>query len=163
MHPVLGTMMPEVCEDPHLTFWTLRRSQIVGMRSSHSPSLTKTSRYCQPANRSKLKDRKSSSFPWTIKFPLAWFFLRFLTTNRLLTKNQFLYARQRMQATDERQENATRSGSPVARRSRPGLIGITYPILRPARLVPLNAMYIFVCAVGVVTARRSRSCGVSPR
>lgn len=37
MHPVLGTMMPKVCEDPYLTCRTLRRSQIVGMRSSHSP------------------------------------------------------------------------------------------------------------------------------
>ncbi|KFL05922.1 hypothetical protein DP21_4824 [Serratia marcescens] len=72
-------------------------------------------------------------------------------------------ARQRMEATAELHENAIRSGSPETRQSRPGLIGIAYPIPRPARPVPLNAMYIFVCAVGVVTARRSRSRGVSPR
>lgn len=41
MYPVLGTMMPEVCEDPHLSCQTLRRSQIVGMRSLHSRLRTK--------------------------------------------------------------------------------------------------------------------------
>lgn len=74
-----------------------------------------------------------------------------------------LYAHQRMEATAERQENAIRSGSPETRRSRPGLIGIAYPIPRPARPILLNATYVFVCAVGVVTTRRSRRRGVSPR
>ncbi|ASL95919.1 hypothetical protein BVG94_24865 (plasmid) [Serratia marcescens] len=59
-----------------------------------------------------------------------------------------------MEATAERQDNAIRSGSPVARRSRPALIDFTYPIPCPARLVLLNAPLIVVCAVGVVTARR---------
>lgn len=74
-----------------------------------------------------------------------------------------LYALQRMKATSVRQENAIWLGSPVARRSRPGMIGIADPIPCPERQVPLNAMYIFVYAVGVVTTRRGRCRDVSPR
>lgn len=53
--------------------------------------------------------------------------------------------------------------SPVARHRRPVLIGFTYPIPRPAKPNPLIAIQELNCAVGVVTARRSRSRGVSPR
>ena len=37
MHPVLGTMMPEICEAPHLTCQPRLHTQIVEMRSLHSP------------------------------------------------------------------------------------------------------------------------------
>jgi hypothetical protein len=53
--------------------------------------------------------------------------------------------------------------SPVARHRRPVLIGFTYPIPCPAKPNPLIAIQELNCAVGVVTARRSRSRGVSPR
>ena len=37
MHPVLGTMMPEICEAPHFSCQPRLHTQIVGMRSLHSP------------------------------------------------------------------------------------------------------------------------------
>lgn len=41
MHPVLGTMMPEICEAPHLSDFPFIHhcapDLMLGMRSSHSP------------------------------------------------------------------------------------------------------------------------------